>query len=348
MVFQRFSSLIVILIVIAGCSVDDPPEIVFQIEPQYEDASAFSEGLAAVQHQGKWGYINQSGEYVIDLLFLRVAGFSEGMAAVWDGNRWGYVDQAGNIVVDLQYSGVRTYREGLTWVCQDGKDGKWGMMDKFGKMILQPMYDNAFSFSEGLARVELDGEWGFVDRNGKVVIPLIYDQVRSFSEGLAAIRNISSYGRKRGFMDQRGRIVIYPKRDYYPAWDFNEGLAVFWAQDGYRMKYGFIDKNEEVIIEPKLFWVSRFSEGRARISRAGNIGFINRNGDAVIPYKYPDSHSAYSEGLVGVMWKGDLWGFIDLEGEVAVPFIFEDVSEFSEGLAAVRVDGKWGYIAKSN
>ena len=40
------------------------------IEPQFDDASSFSEGLAAVclgdycPLRGKWGYIDKSGEYV--------------------------------------------------------------------------------------------------------------------------------------------------------------------------------------------------------------------------------------------------------------------------------------------
>jgi hypothetical protein len=38
-------------------------------------------------------------------------------------------------------------------------------------------------------------------------------------------------------------------------------------------------------------------------------------------------------------------GFIDTTGKEVVPCIFEGARDFSEGLAAVLVDGKWGYIA---
>lgn len=31
------------------------------IEPRYEDAKTFSEGLAPVRYNGKWGYVNRKG-----------------------------------------------------------------------------------------------------------------------------------------------------------------------------------------------------------------------------------------------------------------------------------------------
>ena len=35
------------------------------VPPRYEDAAAFSEGYAAVKQNGKWGYIDETGELVI-------------------------------------------------------------------------------------------------------------------------------------------------------------------------------------------------------------------------------------------------------------------------------------------
>jgi len=48
---------------------------------------------------------------------------------------------------------------------------------------------------------------------------------------------------------------------------------------------------------------------------------------------------------------GDKYGYADASGEVIIPGPFDDVTPFSEGLAAVRVggpeDGKWGFIDKT-
>ena len=39
------------------------------IDPQYEDADSFSQGLAAVKKDGKWGYIDMEGNTVIPFQF---------------------------------------------------------------------------------------------------------------------------------------------------------------------------------------------------------------------------------------------------------------------------------------
>ena len=50
------------------------------IAPQYEDARGFSGGYAAVKKDGKWGYIDENGDVVVDFKYDWAADFSEGVA----------------------------------------------------------------------------------------------------------------------------------------------------------------------------------------------------------------------------------------------------------------------------
>lgn len=71
-----------------------------------------------------------------------------------------------------------------------------------------------------------------------------------------------------------------------------------------------------------------------------------RTGDVikeVIPFIY-DYLWNFSEGLASVELNGK-WGFIDKTGKEVIPFIYDSVWYFSEGLAAVELNGKWGYIS---
>ena len=43
----------------------------------------------------------------------------------------------------------------------------------------------------------------------------------------------------------------------------------------------------------------------------------------------------------------DLRGFVDQSGHIVVPPIYDQVFSFREGLAAVKRDGKWGFIDSS-
>ena len=64
----------------------------------------------------------------------------------------------------------------------------------------------------------------------------------------------------------------------------------------------------------------------------------------IIPLKY-DYAKEFNDGL-GAVKVGDKWGYIDKTGKEVIPFIYEDADYFSENLAAVKKDGKWGFIKK--
>jgi hypothetical protein len=55
------------------------------ISPSYEEDEPFSEGLAAVQQGGKWGFVDHQGRLVIPARYDRVKRFSEGLAIVEGG-----------------------------------------------------------------------------------------------------------------------------------------------------------------------------------------------------------------------------------------------------------------------
>jgi len=54
----------------------------FVIEPQYDGADDFHEGLAAVRMRDKSGYINESGKLVIKAEYEEAGWFSGGLAPV--------------------------------------------------------------------------------------------------------------------------------------------------------------------------------------------------------------------------------------------------------------------------
>ena len=59
------------------------------IEAQYEDARSFSNGLAAVKVNGLWGFIDLSGEMVIEPAFLDAKDFTtQGTVYVLTGDEW--------------------------------------------------------------------------------------------------------------------------------------------------------------------------------------------------------------------------------------------------------------------
>jgi hypothetical protein len=78
------------------------------IKPQYDLGCNFAEGLARVQVGNQWGYINKTGQYVIDLQdFDFACDFVEGLAQIRIAGNLGYIDKSGQIVIPPQFNWVQ-------------------------------------------------------------------------------------------------------------------------------------------------------------------------------------------------------------------------------------------------
>ena len=108
-------------------------------------------------------------------------------------------------------------------------------------------------------------------------------------------------------------------------------------------KWGFIDKAGSITIDPVYKSVSKFVSGYAVVELFdGKMTLIERNGRAAFgPVEYQILPP--SEGLSRTR-KGDLWGYLDMDGNVVIPFKFEEASDFQNGLARVKINRKFTFI----
>ena len=352
--------------------VSDSISVVVEPTLKYDNVRRFSEGLAVVEKDKKYGYVDQNGKEVVPPIYYSADSFSDGVAVAYskDDCTWHIIDKAGNVKAQLKgYDNVGYYfSNGLIEVRKDDKygladttgkevipptydiiygfneglaqvkkDGKYGFVDQTGKEVVPLKYDisTSLEFNEGFARVVKDGKWGFVDQSGKEVVPPIYDSVESFNEGLARVKKDGKYG----FVDQTGKEVVPLKYDIFTSLEFNEGFAKV-EKDG---KYGFVDKNGNEVIPSKYTEAWDFNDGFARVKKDGKYNFVDKTGKEVVPSEYDIGWGEFSEGFADVR-KGKKYGYIDKNGNEAVPMIYDETLEFSEGLAWVRRGKKWGIL----
>lgn len=128
----------------------------------FESAEHFSEGLGAAQLNGKWGYIDRAGQWALEPQFDHATSFSEGLAWVvrhpQEGDptnmagTWYCIDRKGAAVFTprsrVRY--VTKFAEGLALV---RVGGEIGYIDRKGNMAIQPRFEQASDFSNGLALV---------------------------------------------------------------------------------------------------------------------------------------------------------------------------------------------------
>jgi hypothetical protein len=170
---------------------------------------------------GEWGYIDESGKYAIQPQFEFAQPFSEGLALVRVGGKWGYINEKGLFVITPQFDDLTpedrmTFHEGLAGVRATvaRNDGTYksgtaiGFIDKSGRFAIKPQFDEVSPFSEGLARVKINCKdksfiqncgTGYINKAGLMVIKITspdwvtcdgtsYGTTGRFKEGLAMVR----------------------------------------------------------------------------------------------------------------------------------------------------------------
>jgi uncharacterized lipoprotein YddW (UPF0748 family) len=234
------------------------------IQPQFDWADSFNEGLARIRMGYKWGYIDKTAKLVGRLQFDAAEVFSDGLALVRIGSKYGYINKTGQLVIPPQFDGAESFKEGLAAV---KLVDQWFYIDKTAKVVIQSQFDEIDSFSEGLARIKLTGKYGYIDRTGTVVIQPQFDSADSFSEGLAGV----ALGNKWGYINSTGLLVIPLQLDEIGF--FKQGLAAVKINE----KWGYIDKTGNFVISPEFDDARSFSVSKTSPKEAG-LALVNAGG----------------------------------------------------------------------
>lgn len=186
-------------------------------------------------------------------------------------------------------------------------------------------------------------------KNVSWVMEPLYDHINDFHEGLASFRSEGKWG----YIDQELNIAIDAQFD--AALDFSEGLACVL----HNYKWGFINRQGLMIIKPQfdespddfsdgltMFavkdWETVIINKHEIISEIKMFGFADREGNIVIEPQYRHAKS-FSEGLAAVSVNGKS-GYINKKGEMIIDPVFDYAFSFRNRKALVCMGGKWGFI----
>lgn len=172
---------------------------------------------------------------------------------------------------------------------QDDK-GRWGYKNQDGKVIYKCKFEVADQFSNGVARVGSGGKFGLLGENGKFVYPM----------KLSAIEYAEN---------ARFKVAEGGKYD-------KEGIILEGA------KWGYVDNHGDEIIEVKYDKIESFVNNEARATYKGKQGYINWNGNVIVPFEYPFIGPFNEEGLTwaGIQGKQKVvYTIIDRTGSSLLP-----------------------------
>ena len=263
---------------------------------------------------GKYGFIDLTGSFVIPPIFTAAQNFSEGMAAVFIGGR-SFIES---------YTG----EDGRTARYISSEKGKWGYIDRTGEIKIPPQFGGAHKFSEGLALVTLEDTGPSREEFLEVAGP--YNPGASQEELTDFWEEEYNQDKKYGYIDAHGLFKITPKFAAGVSSPFKHGIAVVGLAviEKLRVVKGrFVDgSGNEISVneavskmreESKERWIDTSGNEIDSIKALGIVG-VNR-----IAFKQKKNIKIHGRAFVV-----EQYGLKDDKGKIVVEAKFEYLSDF--------------------
>lgn len=235
--------------------------------------------------------------------------------------------------------GAQTFYEGLRSKA-DKTSGLYGFVNPKGKWVVEAKYDTIIQeFRYGQAIVKKDGKCGTINTKGEAQIPFRYRWIASESRGRYPVQNEAF---QWGFCDASGAEIIACQFENFRFSQRHKELIVQQER-----KWGVINGQGEVLIPflyrdiksdpqkkaylltPLPVWnassiggeahfqiacdsLHYLGEGRYATTMIGKKALLNENGKTLLPYAY-DYISAFYQGLA-IVRKDTLYGVVRKDG----------------------------------
>ena len=351
------------------------------LECVFDTMLTISPEAKVIKQNNKYGFIEYNGNKITEIAYKDVKfepNFKKAkLVALKEDKLWGILDLNGKMLVPYEYDNIASIDTNCVVV---GKNGKYGIIDSVGNYTVEMKYDTIYYhyFNESnISLVEQNRCIGLVNSKNKVVTACEYNceyyTSRSYKtrdpyidapkNGYIKFEKFQSDSKKTklfGMVEcETGKVVI--PFDYDDMGDYSEGLV--WAKKD--NKFGYLDIQGRVVIQFKYDKAYNFSGGFAAVGEKNGyyhavmgtlpnimIGFINKNGSLVIPYKFQpqlDTTPEFKEGLspMGVA-HNNYWGinigYINDKGDFVIKPIYNKAEPFRNGLGIVERKNNVGCI----
>lgn len=280
---------------------------------------------ALVRKDSLWGYVSDDGKKLIKPAFLWATDFADGMALTQDKRGYRYLNRQGKLIRRIKAQHAYAFAEGLAAV---EIKGKWGYINNNGKKVIKPQFDWAEPFREGLAAVAIGLKKGYINKVGELTIPAIYEEAHPFKNGGAVIRK----DLKWGMIDTLGNLILPNKYDQIEPWETDYyRLGVYNPAVDRVNSFGLADASGKLLLHPVYDAIDPVKDQYIRVKKDTLTGLFDRQGKVVIPMEYTFLGFISEEGILAASKNGK-WGFLNIDGSTAHPFIYkESKMGFREG-----------------
>lgn len=323
---------------------------------------------ATAKQHGQWGFIDETGEFVIDPEFDIAWSFIRGTAVVKEDGKYGLIDKKGDWIVEPQYDSVIPFSADCFIIIHDTLFGF--MKHGSGEIIIPPQYEQVYYYTADLCVVQKGRALGVVRSDGTLACAPQLQDLREMLGPLATVVQsdttdemsmlmsiIDGGNVKLGLLNSRGEFVTPCKYDeifddvmsgfYYPFIRAQEYVNDSVIGDVAVMigKYGIVDTTGKIMSEPMFDEMPVYGDGMFRVRIGSKYGYADTSGKVVVPPKW-EYAVAFSEGKAIVSDNSNS-SIIDKTGKVIAENLGPGTGmyRFNSGRARCRSqDGMYGYM----
>jgi hypothetical protein len=339
------------------------------IQPEYEGAELFQNGLACVTYTvpgdmvPSRAFINEKGtEVVPPEKWANYPEFAQnGLANVETGNDYMDATAALRYRLYAYYYGLNTVNKATYEKILANPDA-YQPKNKGRNFLVDNYFNEEDSISDGseyptyleAVYYPMDFYCGYMDKTGNIRIPLQFYRALPFSKnGFALVGDIWSEG-LFGIIDANGEFVVKPK--FLDVTGFDKNGMSLAQENSAEGLWGVINEKGEWVVKPQY----KNDEETTRIGRMdydywyeyehlqnkdGLYGYIDESYDYFIRPQFKQACPFAENGHAWVQDKAGLWGMIDKTGAYVIQPSYKNYRGVYNGLYLVQdAKGLWGYI----
>ena len=235
------------------------------------------------------------------------------------------IDKQGKSLVDLtRYQKVDADKisAGLLPVMRNSHVGYLNMQ---GREVIPVMYDVlndgqgwARPVSEGRIVVKQGGHYGVIDTANRTIVPFsaAISDIDDYRGGMARVRKNKAIS----WLDKEGNIKNANTQSTNTQ---NAGVK----KDNSKSNDGKSAKNSRVNDRP--------AASKSEVKPSARANSTQKNSASIPINRFTSLQPRQQDGR---------WGFVDDNNVTMITYSFDEVRPFSEGLAGVRIDAEWGFI----
>lgn len=186
----------------------------------YDFVEPLSDGLFNVTNAGTTAYFDSNGKIVLPFQnrYESYGNFTEGLARVRVNEKWGFIDKAGKEVIEPQFHFAEEFSNGMA-VVRDSED-KHGAIDKTGKLLIDYQFPVMTKFEDGYAKFGEYFSLGLIDKSGKIVVPPVYFHIGQVQNGKVKVQIKEGENYKEGILTIGGSVEWNNNLDYVNEFNF--------------------------------------------------------------------------------------------------------------------------------